>query len=179
MSKPDERDDLQSMLADLPTREPSPMLDARIASTLEERTGSAGPRANRALVLRGAAIAALVVVAAAVAVSIALLPPTPDGPERAADPDRADLGALAERPEAADTTPADPIVATTDRPEPTHLTWTRDLGEQSRYTPSGQPYRAMIRDTVDQRTWYEPDTGVTRQLSLPTQELIVVKQTTF
>lgn len=177
MSKPDEFDELQSMLADLPTREPSPMLDARIASTLQLRTGSAEPRANRALVLRVAAIAALVLIAAAV--TIALLLPHPDGPERAADPDRADVEALAERHEAADTTPTNPIVPAAYRPEPSHLTWTRDLAEQSRYTPSGQPYRAIIRDAVDQRTWYEPETGVTRQLSLPRQELIVVKQTTF
>lgn len=63
--------------------------------------------------------------------------------------------------------------------DPALVTWTRDLGEQLRYAPSGQPYRAVLREVVDRHTWVDPDTGATQEINIPREELILCKQSLF
>jgi len=160
MSRPDDFNEIENMLADLPTRKPSAMLDHRVDSTL---------RTSPRPVLPWLAIAAAVLIAGAVTLVIVFNPatPTPDtGPPVAHDPD---------------TPPADtaPMLTVSNPTEALKLTWTRDVVEETRYTPAGEPYRAVVREAVDHRAWADHESGETGSLCVPREELIVVKQTTF
>ena len=177
----DPHDEFEAMIGDLPMREPSRMLDERIAQTLHNEPALAGHAAP----IRWRYVAALVSAAAGIALGAVLLidaythEPLPDTtprlvqedelPGETVDPDNPPSVAPT------DQTPTDPAPAI----EPVHLTWTRDLAQQTRHTPSGRPYQAVVREVVDQRTWHDPETGQTLQVNTPRQEMIVVSQMTF
>ena len=160
MPTPEDFNELDEMLANLPVREPSQMLDARVASTLQ-----ATPRSR----LPWLAIAAAVLLVGAVTLAIVFNPATStldtNPPITALPPDQPDDG------------PA--ILPVSASAEPVNLVWTRDVAEEVRYTPTGKPYRAVIREAVDHQYWTDPDTGAVLQSYTPREELIVIKQMTF
>ncbi|MEO0474750.1 MAG: hypothetical protein AAF085_02095 [Planctomycetota bacterium] len=170
MSTHDDFNELEDMLADLPVREPSQMLDARVASTMNASAPT--PSTSRPPWL---AIAAAVLLVASVTVLVStLLNPKSD----------IDMGTgtrlgfdIPEHTNEADTAPT--IQLATNQPEAVNLTWSRDVVDETRYTPAGEPYRAVVREAVDHKAWTDHETGESGQLCVPREELIVVKQTTF
>jgi hypothetical protein len=164
MPTPDDFNEIESMLADLPVREPSQMLDARVAATIDKKTRSTLPWLG---------IAAAVLIAGAVTLVI-LFSPAPPAP--GANPPVADGSEALPNNAPGD---APPILTVSNPTEALNLTWTRDVAEETRYTPTGEPYRAVVREAVDHKAWIDTETGETGQLCVPREELIVVKQTTF
>lgn len=164
MSRPDDFNEIENMLADLPTREPSAMLDHRIDSTL---------RTSPRPVLPWLAIAAAVLIACGLTIAVVLGPgsSTPGtDPHIAHQPDGS--------PDALSN--EGPTIHAVNAPVDTlNLLWTRDVAEETRYTPAGEPYRAVVREALDHRAWADPETGESGHLCVPREELIVVKQSTF
>lgn len=164
MSTHDNFNEIESMMATLPAREPSQVLDARIASTLDNQTRTTLP---------WLAIAAAVLIAGAVTLVI-LLNPSTLTPE-AHPPVAFDRGTVPE--DSAGNAP--PTLTISNPTETLDLTWTRDIVEETRYTPAGEPYRAVVREAVDHKAWINTKTGETSQFRVPREELIIIKQTTF
>ncbi|MBX2850778.1 MAG: hypothetical protein KTR15_03420 [Phycisphaeraceae bacterium] len=164
MPTPDDFNEIEAMLGGLPVREPSQMLDARVASTLDKQTRSTLP---------WLATAAAVLIAASVTLVILFnpAPPAPDTDTPVAD------GSDTQPDDAPGNTP--PILTVGNPTEALNLTWTRDIAEETRYTPTGEPYRAVVREAVHHRAWVDTKTGETSQIHVPHEELIVVKQSTF
>ena len=77
MSTPDDFNEIEEMLAELPVREPSEMLDHRVQATLQTQTRAAFP---------WLAIAAAILIAGAVTLSIVFnsVPPAADAPGQCA-----------------------------------------------------------------------------------------------
>lgn len=165
MSTPDEFNEIESMLGGLPMREPSQVLDARVASTLNKQTQSALPRL-------AIAAAVLLIVAVTLAILFNPAPPSPD-----ANPPVANDSSTQPIEPTADATP--PILMASNPAQALDLTWSRDVIEETRYTPAGVPYRAVVREAVDHKAWIDTETGEASQIRIPREELIVVKQTTF
>ena len=165
MSAPDEFNEIESMLGDLPVREPSQVLDARVASTLDKQTRSALP---------WLAIAAAVLLISALTLAI-LFNPAPPSPD--ANPPVAHDSTAPPVEPTPDTAP--PILMASNPAQALDLTWSRDVVEETRYTPAGEPYRAVIREAVDHQAWTNPATGESGHLCLPREEIIVVKQSPF
>ena len=169
--QPPERDELEELLTGLPVREPSRMLDERVAASLTMRQRV--PWAPLAV-----AAGLLIIGAVTLAVVFGPVAQEPGGsPAVAQEP--------AVKPDnTPDNTPDDPSDGPTlqpvgNKPKTVNLVWKRDLSEEMRYTSTGQPYRAIVREAVDHKAWHDPETGVTRQLCIPREELIVVKQMVF
>ena len=160
MSTHDDFNELEEMLGELPLREPSQMLDVRVASTLKTTTRATLP---------WLAIAAAVLLVGGVTIAIVFSSASPshniDLPITALPPDQPDNG------------PA--IVSANALTEPVNLVWTRDVAEEVRYTPAGKPYRAVVRQSVDHRVWFDPETGVTKQITTPREELYIVEQPVY
>lgn len=161
MSKPDDFDEIEALLAGLPMREPSQMLDARVASTLKESTRAKLP---------WLAIAAALLLTGAVTLAIVFTPVPTVPPPIAGGPSSQPNDAPGSAPS---------ILRVSSPTESLNMTWTRDVAEETRYTTTGQPYRAVVREAVDHKAWIDTETGETGQLRVPREELIVVKQTTF
>ena len=164
MSTPDDFNEIESMLADLPVREPSQVLDVRVASALNKRTRPALP---------WLAVAAAALLVAGVTLAIVFNPttPAPDSSPPVAD------GSEVQPDDSPGSTP--PIRVVSNPTKALNLTWTRDVVEETRYTPTGEPYRAVVREAVDHKAWIDTETGETSQIRVPREELLVVKQTTF
>lgn len=176
MYEPEQPDSLEAMLNNLPKREPSQMLDERVAATLKRTVDEpqAIPSA-RVRFLRSAVVAAMVLFTATLAVVFLPRLVGQSGTE-VAPGDTGSNDHAARLPEH----PLGPSIAPVAyHPEPIELTWARDVSRQTRYTPTGRPYQALVRELVEQQTWYEPDTGKTMQISVPREELIVTRQMTF
>ncbi len=172
MSKPEDFNEIEQLLTNLPVREPSQMLDERVTATLRhEQSALAAPGLSQHSVWRLTAIAAAVALAGGVALLLLLrdLPPAPDANSRLAQPPT--------QPDA-DHSRA-PVLASSHNTGPVHLVWSRDVAEQTRLTPSGRPYRAVVRHTIDQRVWIDPETGATVQTTTPREELYIVEQPVF
>lgn len=170
-----EHDGIEPMLADLPVREPSRVLDERVMATLDKaRRDAAPPRPNRWLLARAGAIAAVLLIGAAITIALLISNQAPDDIDKfASDGANPPMPRDTTAPERADD------AGFRFDPEPIDLRWSRDLGEQRRTAPNGRPYRAVVREVVDQRTWYDPDTGATMQVSTPRQELVIRHQPAF
>lgn len=172
MSKPDDFNELEQMLADLPMRQPSQMLDQRIAATLGDAVEetSRGHRIRRYASVWSWA-AAVVIAASVVAVVLLLLnqAPSDTGPIAEGNSE----GGFALTPDTTPETANQPTI------QPINLVWSRDANEQLRYTPAGKPYRAVVRQTIDQRVWVDPDTGATMQTTTPREELYIVEQPVY
>ena len=173
--QPSEYDELEQLIAGLPKRQPSQMLDNRIEATLREANHEATPQSSQVLWLRACAVAATVTIAGLIAWAVFFhtTPPSTETTSRLVEKQR----------DPSTVTPSEngtpSILTTGNYTEPYDLTWSRDIGEQQRYTPSGKPYRAVVRETVQQRAWHNPETGETLQFNVPSRELVVIKQSTF
>lgn len=184
MPTPERDHELEQLLAELPAREPSQMLDERIATTLYQDQsvpsvpGRAGPtevrRPARAAWLMPMTAVAAAVVIFGLAVWALFLNPAPLRPETN-PPVAHDSETLPDGP----SSDAPAILIVSNPAEALDLTWTRDVVEETRYTPAGEPYRAVVREAVDHKAWIDTQSGETRQLRVPREELIVVKQMTF
>lgn len=178
MPAPEPHDELEDLLADLPIREPSQMLDERINAFLcNPSSDTPPPRSARRRVLRFASVAALLLVAGTVAVVLVVL--------NQAHPDIGEVGSNTDdNPPAIVEQNADPepdIVEAAYRfePEPLRLEWSREISEETRTAPNGKPYTAVLREAIDQRTWYDPQTGTTMQVSTPRKEWVIRHQNPF
>ncbi|MEM9416587.1 MAG: hypothetical protein AAGA29_14095 [Planctomycetota bacterium] len=186
--------ELEAALSSLTLAEPTPLLDARVATAL--RQGADSPAAEPADVLpmhappaakshglTWLAVAAVIALLAALGVGIYL--------QGNATPDP---GEIAEQTPGPSTTPPDEGLATTDetplphitqagynfQPEPVKLHWTRDLDEGVLASQTGgQPVRAIRRQDVEQEVWVDSERGVTVQVTRPRERLVLVKQPTF
>lgn len=170
MSTPDGFNDLEELLKGLPVREPSRMLDERVASAL--RVQSNKPKAAA----YGWAIAAAVLLVGGVVLTIVL------GPGSTTPSDGIDLvtGTQLNFDPPDNPSSEGPAIVEASHPvDSVNLTWTRDVVEQTRYTPTGEPYRAIVREAVDHKAWSNPESGETGYLQVPREELIVVKQSIF
>ncbi len=167
MSEPDELADVEQLLADLPTREPSQLLDHRIATTLSARRRSLGPRL---------AVAAAVLITSGLGLAAVLKQPTQqpdvDG-TLTQDQGQADNPAMVES-QAHQVEPGPRFDIA-----PVALTWSRDIVDQPRTAPNGRPYRAVVRESVDQRVWIDPETGATFEITTPRRALYVVEQPVY
>ncbi|MEM6257331.1 MAG: hypothetical protein AAGI37_03335 [Planctomycetota bacterium] len=170
MSKHDDFNELEGLLADLPVREPSQMLDTRVASTLDAAT----PTPSRSK-LPWLAIAAAVLLVG----SVTLLVTTLINPK--SDIDLVTGTRLEfDVPEPSDQANAGPTIQlATNQPETVNLTWSRDIAEEVRYTPSGRPYRAVVEQTFDHRIWIDPETGTTLQQTTPSETLYITEQPVY
>ena len=179
MSKHDDFNEIEQLLNDLPVREPSRMLDERIAATLgQEQSALATSRRCHAAKWRYAAAAAAVVIAGCVGTLLLVrgLPTTQQASPELAQPTPPPDQTPAQ-PDEVPQTP--PVVVNANHDKPVHLVWTRDLGEQTRYTDTGRPYRAVVRQTIDQRVWVDPETGETVQITTPREELYIAKRPVY
>ncbi|MEM9345548.1 MAG: hypothetical protein AAGB26_02910 [Planctomycetota bacterium] len=168
MSTPEGFNELENMLVDLPVREPSQILDARVASTLD----AAKPPASR---LPWLATAAAILLVGSVTVLLSTLTSTEDG---------IDLGTgtrlefdVPEQSNQANDSPT--IQLANNQPETVNLTWSRDVAEVVRYAPSGRPYRAVVEQTLDHRIWIDPETGTTLQQTTPSETLYIAEQPVY
>ena len=170
MSTPDGFNDLEELLKGLPVREPSRMLDERVASAL--RVQSNKPKAAA----YGWAIAAAVLLVGGVVLTIVL------GPGSTTPSDGIDLvtGTQLNFDPPDNPSSEGPAIVEASHPvDSVNLTWTRDIADDNRYTPEGEPYRAVVREVIDQRAWVNPETGEHGVLCLPHEEVVVIKQSPF
>lgn len=173
MSTPDDFNELEAMLGDLPMRQPSQMLDERVAATLSSSSanGAGHAQVTRRRALAWASAAAVILVAGVVAaVMLVLSHAHPDtGPIAEDNAEES----MAMSPDVNQADPTMPAI------QPVNLVWSRDASDQLRYTPSGKPYRAVVRELIDQRVWVDPDTGAAMQATTPRQALYIVEQPVY
>lgn len=173
MSRPDDFNELESLLRELPMRQPSQMLGQRVSVALSDAAEelAARPGGIRRHALIWASAAAMVIAASSVTVlMLSRSQPHPDTGPIAQD-NRHEQMALTLGPNSASKN--QPVI------QPINLVWSRDTSDQLLYTPSGKPYRSVVRQTIDQRVWIDPDTGARMQVTKPREELYVVEQPVY
>lgn len=166
--------DLESIIATLPLREPSTQLDERIAAMLSTAATTSPSLAKRrwtSTVQFVGSVAALLALAAGTSLVLWADLGKPS------DPQLAVVEANSAQPQGDRVAPSAVIADRTV--EPVNLTWSRDLVDEERRSLLGSPYHAVVREIIEQQTWHDPATDTTVQINVPRHEILLVAEATF
>lgn len=143
-------EDIETLLSRMPLRRPPAALDAKVRPPRNRRTGLV------TWLIAGSAAAA----AAAVLLACFLHEGPSDGPKP--DPRQDDSPAVAEAPES----------LSVER-EWTHVTY------EGVVAPEGEPMAKFRRRIVRQFEWIDPDDGARMQMTVPREDVILIKATVY
>jgi len=162
-------EDIEALLKRMPLRKPPASLDARVLWRPE--------RPRQVVVAWAVAAGALAAAAAAILFALVGGPAAPDAATGTATPTLAQAGPPAPAdvvpsPETATTPPAEADAAVV----PVHIErqWAH-LAYEGVVAPEGQPLAKFRRQVVDQVEWVDPDDGAYLEMTVPREDVILIK----
>jgi len=163
------RDDIESLLERMPLRKPPASLDARVLWRVR--------RPRQVVIAWAVAAGALAAAAVALFFAVRTEPRAPaGGPTAAPAVAQADVPAPTDGVSPAEAAAALPVGGAETDVVPVQIErqWTH-LAYEGVVAPEGEPMAKFRRQVVDQLEWVDPDDGAHMEMTVPREDVILIK----